>query len=116
MGIGVGDKGEPRFSLSLTEPFVAPEEESPIADNRSSDGGPELIALEFGQARVIRFALPVKKVSRIQIVIAVEFIDVAMEFIATRFADGGNDAARVPSIFRAVGAGQNAKLPQHLDA
>src|SRR6266481_6804273 len=116
MGIGVGNDRKSGFPLSLTEPFVAAEEESPVAENRSSDGGPELIALEFGQPRIIRFALAIKKVSRIQIVIAVEFIDVAMEFVAARFGDGGDDSAGVPPILGAVGAGQHAKLPQHLDA
>src|SRR5437867_6594327 len=116
MGVGVGDEGEPGFSLSLTESLVAAEEERPVADNRSSDGGPELIAFEFGQARIVGFALLVEKVSRIQIVIAEEFVDVAMEFVAARFGDGGDDSAGVPSIFGAVRAGQHAELPQHLDA
>src|SRR5206468_2179826 len=116
MSIGVRDEGKSGFPLSLTEPFVAAEEERPIANNRPSDGGPELIALELGQPRIVRFALYVKKVSRVQIVIAVEFIDVAMEFVAARFADSRNDSAGVPPILRAVGASQHTKLPQHLHA
>ena len=60
MGIGIGDDGDPGFPLSLAKPFVAAEEESPVANNRSPDGGPELIALEFRQPRVVRFALLVK--------------------------------------------------------
>src|SRR5207247_5442497 len=95
---------------------VAAEEKRPVADNGSPDGRPELIALELGQTRIVRFALYVKKVSRIQIVIAVEFINVAMQFIAARFADSRNDSAGVPPILSAVCAGQQAKLPQHLDA
>ena len=116
MGIGVGDKGQSGFPLPLTKPFVAAEEKRPVADNGSPDGRPELIALELGQTRIVRFALYVKKVSRIQIVIAVEFINVAMQFIAARFADSRNDSAGVPPILSAVCAGQHAKLPQHLDA
>src|SRR5881628_4069689 len=48
-------------------------------------------------------------------VIAEELINVAMQFVAARFADGGDDSARVAPILRAVGGGQHAKLPQHLD-
>src|SRR5262245_52161082 len=110
MDIGIRDDGEPGFPPSLEEPFVAAEEERPVAENRSSDGSPELVALELG------FVLLVKKVSRIQIVVAVELIEVAMEFVAARFADGGDDSAGVPPILRAVGAGQHAELAQHLDA
>src|SRR5437867_11910713 len=55
------------------------------------------------------------KVSRIEMVIAKELIDVAVQFVAARFADGGDDSARVAPILRAVGGGQHAKLPQHLD-
>src|SRR5439155_5461786 len=110
MGVGVGDEGKPGFPLPLTEPFVAAEEERPVADNGSPDGRPELIALELGQAWIVRFALYVKKVSRIQIVIAVEFINVAMQFVAARFADGGDDSAGVPTILIAVCDRQHAKL------
>src|SRR5215831_11852787 len=116
MDIGTRDDGEPGFSPSLEEAFVAAEKERPVADNRSSDSGAELIALELGQTGIVGFALPVKKVSRIQIVVAVELIEVAMEFVATRFADGRNDPAGVPAVLRAVGSGQHAELPQHLDA
>ena len=100
----------------MAEPFVAAEEERPVADNRSSDGSPKLVALEFGKPGTVRFALLVKKVSRIEIVIAMELIEIAVEFVAARFADGGDDPAGVAPILRAVGRGQHAKLPQHLDA
>src|SRR5439155_18202981 len=116
MGIGVGDEGQSGFPLPLTEPFVAAEEKRPVADNGSPDGRPELITLDLRQTRTVRFALYVKKVSRIQIVIAVEFINVAMQFIAARFADSCNDSAGVPPILSAVCASQHAKLPQHFDA
>src|SRR5262245_40716710 len=82
MSIGVRNEGELGFSLSLAHAFVPAEEKGPVVDNRSSDGGPELIALELGQSRIVRFTLLVKKVSRIQIVIAVEFIDVAVDVVA----------------------------------
>src|SRR5262249_29174961 len=116
MDIGIRDDGEPGFSSSLEEPFVAAEEESPVANNRSSDGGAELIALELGQARIVGFVLLIKKVSRIQIVVAVELIEVAVEFVTARFGDGGDDSAGVPPVLRAVCARQHAKLAQHLDA
>src|SRR5262249_58478673 len=114
MGIGTRDEGEPGCVPSLEEAFVAAEEERPVADNRSSDGPPKLVALELGQARIVGFALPVKKVSRIQIVVAVELVEIAMEFVTARFADGGDDSAGIPSVLRAVGAGQHAELAQHL--
>ena len=100
----------------MAEPFVAAEEESPVVGNRSADGCSKLIALEFGQPRIVRFALLIKKISRIQIVVAVELKEIAVEFVAARFSDRGDDSARVPSILRAVRPGQHAKLPQHFDA
>src|SRR5262245_14479251 len=116
MGFGAGNNGEPGFSLALTEPFIAAKEERPVVHDRSANGCSELIALEFGQTRIGGFLLPVKKVSRIEIVVAVELIKVAVEFVAARFGDGGDDSAGVPPIFGAVRAGQHPKLPQHLHA
>src|SRR5262245_65349062 len=102
MSIGVGDDGDSGCSLPLAEAFVAAEEESFIFENRSTNGAAELIALEFRQPRIVGFGLPVKKVSRIQIVIAKKLKHIAVEIVATRFAGGGDDASGVASILRAV--------------
>src|SRR5439155_15158905 len=113
---GVGNDGNSGCPLPLTQSFVAAEEESPIFEDWSADRATKLIAFEFRQPRIAGVALPVKKVSRIQIVIAEKLKHIAVECVTTRFAGGGDDAAGVAPVLRVVCAGKHAKLPQHLAA
>ena len=84
------DCGRADDPLRLAYPFVVAEDEGPVLADRASGSGAELVAL------VRRFRLVTgigEEVIRIQLIVAQELVEVAMECVRSRFADGVDHSA-----------------------
>src|SRR5712692_5482918 len=77
-------------------PFISPEEECPVLNDRAAQRTAELIIAK----RTLRRGIAVKKISRIEQVVAQEFEDRAVELIRARLSDDVNHRAAIPPVFR----------------
>ena len=94
----------------LAQGLVAGEEEDLIFFDGPPKRPAELVALELG------LALGVEEVARVEVVVAVELVERAVEGVAAGLRDGVDLPAEVAPVLGAVGVGLDAELADGLKA
>ena len=89
-GVEIRNRGNTGDAEAIDQRLDGAEEESPVFMDRATDGTTELVALE----RRDRLGCGIEKILSVQIVVAQELEERAVELVAARAGHGVNDAAR----------------------
>ena len=95
------------IGLNLPLPLVGGKKEEPVLDNGAAERAAKLIALEIVSGQAGR---NVEVFISVEVGIAHEVEDAAMEVIASRLGHHADNSSAVAAILRRVIAGQNAEL------
>jgi hypothetical protein len=109
-GVVVGDGGDDGAAEAIAEAFVGKEEEVLVLADGAAEAAAELVALEFGAAG------GVKEVAGVEVVVAVEVVEAAVELVGAGLGERVDLSAGVAAELGGVVVHFDAKLANGLDA
>ena len=109
-GGGVGDEGDEGLAEVLAVAFVVGEEEELVLAEGATEGGAEVVALELGDAGAVEV------VAGVEVAVAEELVDGAVEGVGAAGGDDGDLRAVALAVGGGVGVGDDVELADAVDA
>src|SRR5260370_6905463 len=107
-GVAIRNRGSAGTDEAIDQGLEGPEEESLVFMNRATEGAAELVALEGRD----RLGCGVEKILRVQVGVAQELEQRAVELVAARAGHGVDNAPRLAPKLGPIPVRQNLEL-QH---